>query len=150
LRALQDIPLDTHVTQNERQGKYIPLLDALLPHVRNAIGGIFEGVDDGYTEFSQVNTAVRNCLAAGIVPSTLNIRTGKAEEDTTAFRASPLTLLNSGMEFYLTRINDLITSVRGEDLHNYPRRLHWIRRVEEWVAKAIEDLSIAPEEDSHD
>ena len=58
---------------------------------------------------------------------------------------SPLVLLNSGMEFYLTRVNELMRSIRDEDETIYPRRLHWVRRIEEWIAKAIEDESLKTE-----
>jgi hypothetical protein len=81
-------------------------------------------------------------LAAGVVPSTLNVRTGNKPEDVTSVSVSPLVLLNAGMEFYLTRINELIRSIRGEDGRLFDRRLHWIRRAEEWIAKAIEDESL--------
>ena len=49
-------------------------------------------------------------LAAGVVPSTLNIRTGARPDEIATVAASPLVLLNSGMEFYLNRIDDLMRS----------------------------------------
>jgi hypothetical protein len=49
------------------------------------------------------------------------------------------------MEFYLTRVNELMRSIRDEDETIYPRRLHWVRRIEEWIAKAIEDESLKTE-----
>lgn len=146
LRALQSISTDSHISENQSQGKYIPLLESVLPAIKEAIGKIFDGVDDGFAEFSHLDPAVQNCLAAGVVPSTLNIRTGERPEDTMAFAASPIVLLNSGMNFYLTHINELIGSISGEDVDSYPMRLHWLRRIEEWTAKALEDQSIGMED----
>ncbi|MGA9423659.1 MAG: hypothetical protein WBV33_01180, partial [Terracidiphilus sp.] len=146
LKAMQGISMETHVEANEPQGANIRILEAILPDIRQAIGVAFDGVDDGFAEFSQLNSTVQNYLANGVVPSTLNIRYGDKPEDTNAFVASPLVLLNSGVEFYLTRIDELMGTIKGEDLNSYPRRLHWIRRVEEWVAKAIEDQSLEKEE----
>ena len=76
------------------------------------------------------------------MPSTLNIRVGNGTDDVATVSASPLVLLNSGIEFYLTRIDELMGSIPREDENNFDRRLHWIRRVEEWIAKAIEDESL--------
>jgi hypothetical protein len=150
LRALQGIPTEAHIRENQSQGKYIPLLESILPAIKEAIGKIFDKVDDGFAEFSQLNSAVQNCLAAGVVPSTLNIRSGGKPDDTTRFAASPMVLLNSGMDFYLTRINELIGSIPGEDVGSYPRRLHWLRRIEEWTTKALEDQSLMMEDEGVD
>jgi hypothetical protein len=145
LKAIRDVPMETHVEGNEPHGANIRVLEAILPDVRQTIGVAFDGVDDGFAEFTQLNSKVQDYLANGVVPSTLNIRKGDKPEDTDTFTASPLVLLNSGVEFYLTRIDELMGSIKGEDLNSYPKRLHWIRRVEEWVAKAIEDQSLGME-----
>ena len=137
--------MEKHVGGNESQGANLRVLEAILPDIRQAIGVAFDKVDDGFAEFFQLNSTVQNYLANGVVPSTLNIRNGYKPEDTNAFTASPLVLLNSGVEFYLTGIDELMGSIKGEDVNSYPKRLHWIRRVEQWVAKAIEDQSLGME-----
>jgi hypothetical protein len=146
LKVMQGISMETHVEGNQSQGANIRVLEAVLPDIRQAIGVAFDRVDDGFAEFDQLNSTVQNYLANGVVPSTLNIRNGDKPEDTSAITASPLVLLNSGVEFYLTRIDELMGSIKGEDLDSYQKRLHWIRRVEEWVAKAIEDQSLGMED----
>ena len=145
LKAMRGIPMEKHVGGNESQGANLRVLEAILPDIRQAIGVAFDKVDDGFAEFFQLNSTVQNYLANGVVPSTLNIRNGYKPEDTNAFTASPLVLLNSGVEFYLTGIDELMGSIKGEDVNSYPKRLHWIRRVEQWVAKAIEDQSLGME-----
>jgi len=146
LKAMQGISMETHVEGNYTQGANIRVLEAILPDIRQAIGIAFNGVDDGFAEFSQLNSTVQDYLANGVVPSTLNLPNGDKPEDTKAVTASPLVLLNSGVEFYLTRIDELMGSIKGQDLNSYQERLHWIRRLEEWVAKAIEDQSLGMEE----
>jgi len=116
-----------------------------MPEIRRVIGNTFEGVDCGFVLFSQLNNTIQKYLANGIVPSTLNVRYGNRPEEVTMVSPSPLVLLNSGMEFYLTRVNELMCSIRDEDETMFPRRLHWIRRIEEWIAKAIEDESLEKE-----
>jgi hypothetical protein len=150
LKVMQGISMETHVEGNQSQGANIRVLEAVLPDIRQAIGVAFDRVDDGFAEFDQLNSTVQNYLANGVVPSTLNIRNGDKPEDTSAITASPLVLLNSGIEFYLTRIDELMGSIKDEDVNSYQRRLHWIRRVEQWVAKAIEDQSLGMEEKDGD
>lgn len=146
LSRVRELPLELHIQNNEKQGKLIPVLETILPMIRAAIGETFDGVDDGFACFSGVNQTIQAYLAAGIVPSTLNVRRkGGKREETDPFPASPLVLLNSGMDFYLNRISDLIGSIPGEKNSSYERRLHWVRRVEEWIAKAIEDQSLEGE-----
>lgn len=124
LQAVDVFPMEAHIQINPKLGSLVPALNAVMPEVRRAIGAAFDGVDDGFASFSKLNPTVQDYLANGIVPSTLNIRTGKQPDDTKAFPASPFVLLNSGMEFYLTRTNQLIKSISGEDVTAYPRRLH--------------------------
>lgn len=142
LNQTQGISIDTHIMENRVQGRYIPLLEAILPEVNKAIGEAFDGVDDEFVSFSRLNRTVQDYLANGVVPSTLNVRVGN---DVMAIPASPVVLLNSGMDFYLNRVDELIRSIRGEDEGLFGRRLHWIRRIEEWIAKAIEDESLEKE-----
>src|SRR5260370_24480618 len=105
-----------------------------------------DGVDDEFVAFSQLNETVQEYLANGVVPSTVNVRVGNGPDDVITVPASPLVLLNAGMEFYLSRIDELMRSIPGEDENQFDRRLHWIRLVEEWIAKAIEDESLKVEE----
>jgi hypothetical protein len=145
LQALLGLQTDAHAAQNPVVGRLVPSLSAIVPGIRNAAFEVFDDTDDWFASFSQLNPFVQDYLAAGIVPSTLNIRTDNST-DVVAISASPIVLLNSGMEFYLTRIDGLMRSIPGEDENRFNRRLHWIRRVEEWIAKAIEDESLEKEE----
>ncbi|MGA2351236.1 MAG: hypothetical protein ABSF70_12450 [Terracidiphilus sp.] len=146
LDALHNLPMETHVKQNPQLGRLVPVLEAIIPEITKTIGRVFDEVDDGFVLFCQLNSVVQDYLAAGVVPSTLNIRTGSGLDEVTVVTASPLVLLNAGMEFYLTRTNELMSSIQGEDLRIFDRRLHWIRRIEEWIAKAIEDESLKTED----
>jgi hypothetical protein len=145
LDRVREITVDTHIKSNEKQGPLIPVLEAMLPHIRTTLGRAFEGVDNDCAVFSQLNPIIQEYLASGIVPSTINIRTGKRPEDTTPALVSPLVLLNSSMDFYLNRVSELMDFIPGENKVLYERRLHWVRRIEEWIAKAIEDQSLAME-----
>jgi hypothetical protein len=146
LQALVGLQIEAHVAQNPKVGRLMHALSATVPEIRKAAFAVFDGVDDWYASFSQLNRFVQDYLAAGVVPSTLNVRVGNGTDDVATLPASPLVLLNSGMEFYLTRIDELMRSIPGEDETIFDRRLHWIRRVEQWIAKAIEDESLEKEE----
>ncbi len=145
LQALPGITTQDHLKENQNIAGLVSALFAILPEIRKAVGEALGELDNGYSSFHELNSAIKTCLASSVVPSTVNIQTGKKPEDTTTVHPSPLVLLNSGMEFYLVRVNDLIRSIPREDENLYPRRLHWIRRIEEWVGKAIEDEYLTQE-----
>jgi hypothetical protein len=137
VRKVLEIPMDKYLTDGTKE-IVLALLD-IVPEVRAAIGEVFTGIDEGYSSFAQINDAVQEYLGHGVVPSSVNISMSRSSGETTVVHPTPVVLLNSGMEFYLTRIDDLIHAIPSEDVNSYDRRLHWIRRVEEWIAKAIED-----------
>jgi hypothetical protein len=144
LRTLIDLQLDAHY-QNLKLGELVPALDSVIPEIKQAIGVAFTDVDDGFTEFQKLNPTVQQYLSNGIVPSTLVVRTGSKASDVEITPVSPFVLLNSGMQFYLTQIDSFMQSIQDEPLNNFSRRLHWIRRVEQWISKAIEDQSLGVE-----
>lgn len=145
LDRVLSITAELHLKSNAQQEKLIRVLDPVLGLVRETLGRVFDGVDDEFSLFSQLNPTIQRYLAAGIVPSTVNIRVGEKPDDTYAAPASPVVLLNSGIDFYLNHMPDLINSIPGENLASFARRLHWLRRLEEWIAKAIEDQSLEVE-----
>jgi hypothetical protein len=144
LQAIVGFQIDTHVGQKAKIGRLVPALIATVPSIRDVAGKVFDGLDDWFESFSLLNSFAQDYLAAGVVPSTLNIRIG-GRPDVVTVSAPPVVLLNSGMEFYLNRIDELMQSIPGEDESQFDRRLHWIRRIEEWIAKAIEDQSLEME-----
>jgi hypothetical protein len=144
LHTLIDLELDAHC-QYRKLEELVPALDSVIPEIKQAIGSAFADVDDGFTEFQRLNPTVQQYLANGIVPSTLVVRTGRNPDDVEIVPASPFALLNSGMQFYLTQIDSFMQSIKGESVSDFSRRLHWIRRIEQWISKAIEDQSLGVE-----
>ncbi len=51
---------------------------------------------------------------------------------------SPVTLLNAGYQFYLTKLDTLIKSI-NKNPEDFSERTRWATRLEEWIGKAIED-----------
>jgi hypothetical protein len=144
LRTLIDLKLDSHY-ESLKFGELVPALDSIIPEIKQGIGVAFTDVDDGFTEFQRLNPTIQQYLSNGIVPSTLVVRTGNKVGDVEITPVSPFVLLNSGMQFYLTQIDSFIQSIKGESVDDFSRRLHWIRRVEQWISKAIEDQSLGVE-----
>jgi hypothetical protein len=142
-----EIPNDAHVVGSKYKDGFVWALIDLLPQIRSMIGEVFGGVDDGWNEYSQVGKHVKAYLRNGVVPSSLVVREGSESTKPEITFPSPLVLLNAGVEFYLTELDDLIRSVPKEDETAFDRRLHWVRRIEEWVAKAIEDQRLIPKVD---
>jgi hypothetical protein len=142
LQQSLEIDDEKHISASAFEGHFVEALIDTLPGIRQLLGDVFSGVDNGWNEYLQLRKAIMSYLQRGVVPSSLVI-SQKSGNDDQFFIAhpSPLVLLNAGMEFYLTELDSFIRSIPKEK-ESYDRRLHWVRRVEQWIAKAIEDVSL--------
>jgi hypothetical protein len=145
LGRVLDLPLKSHLDQNGLLAPYIQVIDRAVPFIKTLLGRAFDGVDDGFESYRVLGPTIHDYLMNGIVPSILNVPTGDGRDEVLELPVAPMVLLNSGIEFYLTRLNDLIRAISTTDVDSYPRRLHWVRRIEEWIAKAIEDQFLETE-----
>jgi hypothetical protein len=138
LRQSLEIDLAVYVSKDEL-GDLVHALIDILPQVRAEVGAVFNGADDGWNEYSQLATPVKSYLKYGVVPSSVVSVERTENQDALVVHPSPLVLLNAGMEFYLTEVGTLMRTVPKEDPSSCERRVHWVRRIEQWISKAIED-----------
>lgn len=115
----------------------IAALLQMLPEVKRLVGTALDGLDPGVHEFRQLEAKVREYLRSGVVPSRL-VFAGNERP----VCPSPICVLNAGAMFYLSELDSLISSIPDEDVSSYERRLHWMRRLEQWLSKAIQDESL--------
>jgi hypothetical protein len=115
----------------------IAALFEMLPEVKRLVGSALDGLDPGVYEFKQLESRVRDYLRNGVVPSTLVF----AESNKPVY-PTPICVLNAGVMFYLSELDSFIESVPDEDVTSHERRLHWVRRLEQWLSKAIQDESL--------
>jgi hypothetical protein len=138
LSPIRDLSEEDHLKQNSKIDRLLKALYQVLPEIRRRARETVSAIDDGFTSFNALNAAIQTYLQNGVVPSSLNFKADPVSGGA-VIHPSPVVLLNAGLEFYLTRISDLMRSIPGEDENVFERRLHWVRRVEQWVEKAIED-----------
>lgn len=110
------------------------------PEVSRILGEAVGTLDDGAYQFELLNETILQYLEEGIVPSTLNVRQRDATE--VGITPSAVTLLNSGMNFYLERVPALMKRIKDENIDSTERRVFWVRKVEGWIAKALEDVRL--------
>lgn len=127
-----------------------PELASTIPRLdqRKVLGAFFAVVPTVHAEMDQVTVDlkvgteawkgsakdIKLCLRYGIVPSALNQL------------PTPISLLNASYEFYLEELDFLLDKIKGADKSSPFERATWTKRVESWVAKAIEDVSILERE----
>ena len=90
-------------------------------------------------DFSKSDNLVTIALEHGVVPSTLYDRNKQKHHP------SPTTILNSGFFFYLGGMDRLLEKVENND-SDVDKRINYEKRLNQWLAKAIEDWKILLEE----
>jgi hypothetical protein len=140
LEQLIDISDDDHKDANSDKRQQVEAFLAIVPAVVRFLGEVTGNLDDHVHEFGALNSTILEYLENGIVPSTLNVRIGEMVE--TGVRPSSVTLVNSGVSFYLERIPTLMNRVAGATIDSTEDRVFWMRKVEGWIAKALEDVRL--------
>jgi len=95
--------------------------------------------ENPFSDFDKYNSLVRVRLEHGIVPSTVYDNKQK-------HHPNPTTILNSGFFFYLGGMDALLEKVENND-SDVDKRMNYEKRLNQWLAKAIEDWQILLEED---
>jgi len=131
---------DDHKDANSDKRQLIEAFLLIVPEVGRFVGEVTGNLDDHVHEFGALNSTILEYLKNGIVPSTLNVRVGDKVE--TGVRPSFVTLVNSGVSFYLERIPTLISRIAGATIDSTEHRVFWMRKVEGWIAKALEDVRL--------
>lgn len=86
-------------------------------------------------DFTTTDRLVTEYLEHGVVPSTVYDKEKKKHHP------NPTTILNSGFFFYLGGMKKLIEKIRAK-VRQPKKRLKYEKRLNEWLAKAIEDWQI--------
>ena len=123
-----------------------PLVEAffkIIPEINSHLGRIVGSLDTGVHEFGQLREHITHYLQEGIVPSTITIQVGSDESQQVT--PSAVALLNSFACFYLENVERLMDRVEGQDKNSLERRIHWIRKLEGWTSKALEDITLSSE-----
>jgi hypothetical protein len=112
----------------------------IIPEISSRLGEIISALDPGVHEFGHLRKHVADYLQEGIVPSTIRIETGKEESEQAV--PSSIALLNCFTCFYLEQIEKLMGRVEDQDPDSAEKRVYWIRKLESWTSKALEDVAL--------
>lgn len=92
-------------------------------------------------DFKENDSLVTDCLEHGIVPSTVYNETKQR------CHPNPTTILNSGFFFYLGGMVELLKKVKVKrGVSRIDKRMNYENRLNQWLAKAIDDWQILLEE----
>ena len=81
------------------------------------------------------DSLVTKALEHGVVPSTVYDKKKQKRHP------NPTTILNSGFFFYLGNMDELLEKVESSD-SDIDKRMNYEKRLNQWLAKAIEDWQI--------
>ena len=121
------------------QGAYVAALIDLIPEIKAQVVLITDGIDNHLHEFGLLWKAIGEYLADGVVPSSLLIEVDHRFKEV---HPSPVTLLNAGHRFCLEGTEELMSRINGQDLSSTDHRTVWMRRIENWTSKALEDVML--------
>jgi hypothetical protein len=133
---------DKDFTATEEPGRKL-LVEAffkIIPEISSHLGKIIGSLDPGAHEFGQLRKHVAYYLQEGIVPSTIRIEVAGGESEQAI--PSSVTLLNCFTCFYLENIEKLMSRVEDQDPNSAEKRVYWIKKLESWTSKALEDIAL--------
>lgn len=93
---------------------------------------VMHGLNSGLRGFTKFHASVEEYLRNGIVPSTVLLGSHPCNPD-------PVTVLNASYKFYLESLDSLMERIAEQDPSRTRDRNRWIKRLELWTIKAMED-----------
>ncbi|MDH4241143.1 MAG: hypothetical protein OEW48_16415, partial [Phycisphaerae bacterium] len=108
--------------------------EKMVIKVEDELSTKLKDYENPFSDFDKYNSLVRVSLEHGIVPSTVNDNKQK-------HHPNPTTILNSGFFFYLGGMDALLEKVENDD-SDVDNRMNYEKRLNQWLAKAIEDWQI--------
>lgn len=110
-------------------------VERLVRTVEASVSKKLENVQNPYDDYKRSSEYVMSCLEHGVVPST--VRNSEGEK----IHPNPTTLLNAGFFFFLGEMEGLMKRVKSK-ADPIQKRLQYEKRLNEWLAKAIDDWQI--------
>jgi hypothetical protein len=104
----------------------------IIPIVAGMVTDVMHGLNSGLRGFRKFHASVEEYLRNGIVPSTVLLGSHLCNPD-------PVTILNASYKFYLESLDSLMEGIADQDPSKTRDRNRWIKRLELWTIKAMED-----------
>jgi hypothetical protein len=107
-------------------------LDSVVPVIRKLVHQVTNKSKPSVKRFKETRPEIEECLKVGVVPHTTNPR-----------GLDPVSIINASFCFYLTSLPNVIKVFDGAKAQNsVEKNSQWMKRVENWTMKAIEDSQI--------
>ena len=112
--------------------------EQIVIRVEKELSTKLKDFENPLNNFRKNDSFVTTCLEHGIVPSTVYDNEQKRHPN-------PITILNSGFFFYLGGMDTLLKKVKSKG-RKIDKQINYVKRLNQWLAKAIEDWQILFEE----
>jgi hypothetical protein len=109
-------------------------VDEIMPSIRSSAKRITKMVAASVDDFTSTRSSIQQCLANGIVPSTLVSRP--------SLSPTPCSIINAAYCFYLTELPVLMSKLLRQDPRLISHRKNWTQKIEAWTLKSIEDYEL--------
>ncbi|MBN1766041.1 MAG: hypothetical protein JW860_12335 [Sedimentisphaerales bacterium] len=110
-------------------------LDEILTDIEKKVDESVLKIDVPFDDYHKFGNLVEKYLEHAVVPSTIYNDEGKP------IYPSPITLINTGYFFYLSGMDKLLHRMSKKP-GNIDIQLHFEKRLNDWIAKGIEDWQI--------
>ena len=112
--------------------------EQIVIRVEKELSTKLKDFENPLNNFRKNDSFVTTCFEHGIVPSTVYDNEQKRHPN-------PITILNSGFFFYLGGMDTLLKKVKSKG-RKIDKQINYVKRLNQWLAKAIEDWQILFEE----
>ncbi|MFA5424443.1 MAG: hypothetical protein WC374_11370 [Phycisphaerae bacterium] len=113
--------------------------EKMVIRVEDELSSKLKNFENPISDFKNNDSLVTTCLEHGVVPSTVY------NEKKQICHPNPTTILNSGFFFYLGGMEALLEKVKSKG-PKIDKRINYEKRLNQWLAKAIEDWPLLLEE----
>lgn len=127
--------------ENKLHNWMLQEFEKMVKKIEPVVSAELENFENPINDFKKNDSLVTACLEHGIVPSTVY------NEKKQRCHPNPTTILNSGFFFYLGGMVELLKKVKVKrGVSRIDKRMNYEKRLNQWLAKAIDDWQILLEE----
>ncbi len=130
-------PLEGKKDLEEKLHKWmLEKFEDMVFKIEGTVSDKVDKVERPINDFTANDRLVTKYLEHGVVPSTVY------DKQKNKYHPNPTTILNSGFFFYLGGMEELMQKVQAPHINHTEKRLRYEKRLNEWLAKAIDDWQI--------
>ncbi len=138
-------------TNNNLADKTLEAFFLTTPQIQDVVQEVMVGVDCGLNAYLRYHGSIEQYLRQGVIPSTVMLGNSLLDRGLAAMGLAPsprrehpefVSIINAAHKFYLESFPQLVGSIAGADDRSCADRNKWLKRLEAWTMKAIEDSEL--------